>query len=66
MGLGRNSRKIFAFKGLKGKIFRNKNLASETALKTVLGEGHTSGLLPVVSIVANVRLGVCDGDHRRL
>ncbi len=36
--LGRNSRKIFGFKGVIGKIFRNKDLALQIALKMTLGQ----------------------------
>jgi hypothetical protein len=35
--LGKNSRKIFEFKGLIRKIFRNKDLAPQRALKMGLG-----------------------------
>src|ERR1019366_5179490 len=35
MGLGRNSRQIFGFKGLRGKIFRNKELAGYSVASIV-------------------------------
>src|SRR5208282_620489 len=38
MGLGRKSRQIFGFKGLIGKVFRNKHLAPQIALKMALGQ----------------------------
>jgi hypothetical protein len=38
LGLGRNSRKIFGFKGLIRKIFRNKELSCQRALKMGLGQ----------------------------
>ena len=38
IGLGGKSRKIFEFKGLIRKIFRNKDLACQRALKMVLGQ----------------------------
>jgi hypothetical protein len=52
MMLGENSRKILGFKGLIRKIFRNKDLACQRALKMVLGQlrgasfadGHISKL----------------------
>ena len=38
MGLGRKSCKVFGFKGLIGKISRNKDLACQRALKMILGQ----------------------------
>jgi hypothetical protein len=52
IGLGRNSSQIFEFKGLIRKIFRNKDLGCQRALKIGLGaasravlvDGYTSKL----------------------
>ena len=38
IGLGRNSSQIFEFKGLIRKIFRNKDLGCQRALKMGLGQ----------------------------
>jgi hypothetical protein len=62
IGLGENSRKIFDFKGLIRKIFRNKDLACQRALKmalgqlrgAVLGDGHASALPQPVDIIAQM------------
>ena len=69
--LGRNSRKIFGFKGLIGKIFRNKDLAPQIQLKMALGQlrgpswetAHVR-LPQSGEIFAALRVGVCDGRHR--
>jgi hypothetical protein len=60
------------FKGLIGKIFRNKDLPPQIKLQMDLGrlrgpavgDGHTSGCTYQVSIIAQGERGVCDGDHR--
>jgi hypothetical protein len=70
--LGENSRKILGFKGLIRKIFRNKDLACQRALKmalrqlrvAVLGDWHTSNYPNQVFIIAQGEVGVCDGRHR--
>ena len=71
MGLGRNSRKIFGFKGLKGKIFRNKDLAPKTTPKMDLQQLRWAVLVAdtprscpnQVSIFARGGWAVCDGRH---
>src|ERR1019366_3086588 len=72
MGLDGKSRKIFEFKGLICKIFRNKDLACQRALKMGLGqlrgppwETDTTLHCPNQnSIVASGGLEVCDDAHR--
>jgi hypothetical protein len=74
ISLGGKSRKIFEFKGLIGKIFRNKDLrlskSSENgfgaASRTVLGNGCASALPHHAIIVAWGGVGVCDGAHRAI
>jgi hypothetical protein len=70
IGLGGKSRQVFGFKGLTGKVFRNKDLGCQRALKWVWGsfEGRlgrrTHFSLPQsVNILALGGVGVCDGDH---
>jgi len=71
MGLGRNSRQIFGFKRLICKIFRNKDLAPQIALKMALGQlrGSSSSTDKPLNcpnsgnIIALSGLGVCDGAH---
>src|SRR5450759_201372 len=70
--LGKKSRKIFEFKGLICKIFRNKDLAYQRALKMGLGQlrgpscsTDTPRNCPNQSIrIAPGGLEVCDGGHR--
>ena len=71
MGLGGNSRKIFEFKGVTGKIFINQSLTGVGWLSVVKERRFESRFgtrkstvvaLPAV-IVALVGMGVCDGDH---
>jgi hypothetical protein len=67
-----NSRKIFEFKRLIWKIFRNKDLARTKPLKMALGQasravledGLTSSGPNPVFIIAHGELEVCDGEHR--
>jgi hypothetical protein len=70
MELGKKSRKIFEFKGLICKIFRNKDLACQRALKMGLGQLRGPSWLaahlwtaPSGIIVAPAHLWVCDGGH---
>ena len=71
MGLGGNSRKIFEFKGVRGKIFINQSLTAVGWLSVVKERRFESRFgsrkstvvaLPAV-IVALVGMGVCDGRH---
>jgi hypothetical protein len=70
--LRKKSRKIFEFKGLICKIFRNKDLGCQRALKMGfcgsfegrLGRRHTSNCPNQISIIAHGGLDVCDGGHR--
>jgi hypothetical protein len=71
MGLERKSRKIFGFKGLIGKIFRNKDLAPRIQRKKVLEqfrwpfwERHTSGCSNQIVIIVDGEVDACDGRHR--
>src|SRR5208282_1528587 len=63
--LGSNSSKIFDFKGLIGKIFRNKDLAIQIALKMTLGQLRTTRSCPnSITSMALGGLDVNDFDRR--
>jgi hypothetical protein len=72
--LGKNSRQIFEFKRLICKIFRNKDLAQRTGLKTVLGQfggailiGGTRRTAPILGRLSQHAGGcVCDELHRQI
>jgi len=71
IGLGGNSRQVFEFKGLIGKVFRNKDLGCQRALKMGLGQlrgpswetGAPLNCPNQMAIVALRGLEVCDGGH---
>jgi hypothetical protein len=74
MGLGGNSRKIFEFKGVIGKIFINQSLTGvgwlsvvkERRFESRFGSRESTVVALPAVIVALVGMGVCDGDHTRL
>jgi hypothetical protein len=71
MELQAKTLKIFEFKGVIWKIFRNKDLAPQAALKmggaasrAVFGTAAPLHCPNQISIVARGGLCVCDGAHR--
>src|SRR5271157_6333419 len=71
IGLGGKSRQVFGFKGLIGKVSRNKDLACQRALKMGLGQlrgpfwetDKPQSCPNQKTIVASGGLEVCDGGH---